>query len=297
MRLFVTGASGYFGSNLLPRLIEAGHKLVCLIRKGSEKKIEKYLEDIEIISGGISEIPSWKDQLEDIDAFINLIGIIREFPSRGITFEKLHFRTTKSLADLASERGIKRFLQMSALGASPDSKAEYHRTKYKAEQYLQESGLAWTIFRPAFIIGKGNDFVETVLNLMDSAPLFPIIGSGEYRMQPVDVDNVTEGFVKSLSEQTASGKIYEIGGPDRFSYNRMVDLIAEARGKKARKIHLPVFMMKGVAGLFEYFKSFPLTKGQINMLLEENFTDSREFFEDLNITPIIFDESIKKALS
>ncbi|NIP41782.1 MAG: complex I NDUFA9 subunit family protein [candidate division Zixibacteria bacterium] len=296
MRLFVTGASGYFGSNLLPRLLEAGHKPVCLIRKGSEKKIKKYLKDIEIISGGISDLPSWKDQLKDIDAFINLIGIIREFPSRGITFERLHFKTTKSLADLASEKGVNRFLQMSALGASPDSRSGYHRTKYKAEQYLKDTDLDWTIFRPAFIIGKGNDFVETVLNLMDSAPLFPVIGNGEYRMQPTDVDNVTEGFVKSLTEDVTIGKIYEIGGPDRFSYNRMVDLIAEARGKKARKIHLPVFMMKGIAGAFEYFKSFPLTRDQINMLLEENYTDSREFFEDLNITPIIFDESIKKAL-
>jgi NADH dehydrogenase len=297
MRPFVTGASGYFGNNLLPRLLEAGHKPVCLVRKGSEKKIEKYLNDIEIISGGISNLSSWKDQLKDIDAFINLIGIIREFPSRGITFERLHFQTTKSLTDLASEKGVKRFLQMSALGASPDSRSGYHRTKYKAEQYLKDTDLDWTIFRPSFIIGKGNDFVETVLNLMDSAPLFPVIGSGDYRMQPVDVDNVTAGFVQALTNDKTIGKIFEIGGPDRFSYNRMVDLIADVRGKKVRKIHLPVFVMKGIAGAFEYFKSFPLTKDQINMLLEENYTDSREFFEELNITPIIFDESIKKALS
>jgi uncharacterized protein YbjT (DUF2867 family) len=297
MRVFVTGASGYFGCNLIPRLIEAGHKPICLIRKGSKKKIEKFLKDIEIISGGISGMQSWKDQLGDVDAFINLIGIIREFPSRGITFKKLHFEATKKLADLARELGVGRFIQMSALGASPASKAAYHQTKYMAEQYLQNSNLDWTIFRPSFIIGKGNDFVETVINLMDSAPLFPVIGNGEYRMQPVDVENVTAGFVQALTNEKTIGKVYEIGGPDQFSYNRMIDLIAEARGKKARKVHLPVTIMKGLAGVFEYFKSSPLTKGQINMLLEENYTDSREYYEDLDIKPIIFDESIKKALS
>jgi NADH dehydrogenase len=132
---------------------------------------------------------------------------------------------------------------------------------------------------------------------MDSAPFFPIIGNGEYRMQPVDIDNVTAGFVQALTNDKTIGKIYEIGGPDRFSYNRMIDLIAQVRGKKARKLHMPVFIMKGMAGVFEYFKSFPLTKGQINMLLEENFTDSREYFEDFDIKPIIFDESIRKALA
>ncbi|MBD3219152.1 MAG: NAD(P)H-binding protein [candidate division Zixibacteria bacterium] len=297
MRIFLTGGSGYFGSNLIPRLLEAGHKPVCLIRKGSESKIEKYLNDIEIISGGISDLSSWKDQLKDIDAVMNLIGIIREFPSRGITFKRLHYETTKILADLAMEIGVKRFIQMSALGASPDSKSGYHRTKYMAEQYLQKTELDWTILRPSFIIGKGNDFVETVTNLMDSAPLFPIIGNGEYRMQPVDIDNVTAGFVQALTNDKTIGKIYEIGGPDRFSYKQMIDLIAQARGKKARKVHMPIFLMKSIAGAFEYFKSFPLTKSQINMLLEENFTDSREYFEDFDIKPIIFDESIRKALS
>lgn len=300
MRLFITGATGYFGSNLLPKLIEAGHEPVCLIRLGSEKKIKGLLPEIKTISGEITDLPAWRFQVEEmknIDAFINLVGIIREFPSRGITFDGLHFQGTKQLADLATAMGVKRFIQMSALGASPDSKAEYHRSKYQAEEYLKKSGLEWTIFRPSMIVGKGNGALEMIVKLMNSAPLMPIIGNGKYRLQPVDIDNVADGFVKSLDDERSFGKIYEIGGPEQFSYDRMIDIIADVRGKKVKKAHIPTLFMKLSAELLEYFSFFPLSKGQIAMLKEENITDSDQYFKDFKIKPIGFEESLKKALS
>lgn len=300
MRLFITGATGYFGRNLLAKIIEAGHDPLCLIRLGSEKKITGLMPEVEAISGDITDMPAWRFQLmemKNIDAFINLVGIIREFPSRGITYDRLHFQATKQLADLAKEMGIKRFIQMSALGASPDSKAEYHRSKYRAEEYLKNSGLEWTIFRPSLIMGQGNGALETIIKLMDTAPRMPIIGSGKYRMQPVDVDNVTDGFVQSLEAEKTFGKIYEIGGPEQFSYDKMIDKIAEIRGKKIKKLHIPTLFMKMSAEVFEYFSFFPLSKGQINMLLEENITDSDQYFKDFKIKPISFEESLKKALS
>ena len=297
MRIFITGSSGYFGQSLLSKLLKDGHKPLCLIRPGSENKLGDLKDKVEIVAGDIGDMAAWKSGLHDIDAFINLIGIIREFPSRGVTFEKLHYKATVGLADFAGELGVKRFLQMSALGVSPDSKAEYHRTKYKAEEYLKESQLDWTILRPSLIIGKGNKAIAEIVKLINSAPLTPVIGDGEYRMQPVDIDNVCEGFVKALADEKTIGKTYDIGGPDRFTYNRMLDIIGNLLDKKVRKMFVPVFMMKAVASAFEGFSFFPLTKGQINMLLEENITDSKTYFEELNIKPIGFEESIRKALS
>jgi len=297
MRVFVTGGSGYFGRGLIAGLIKNGHKPVCLVRPGSEDRLGDLKNNIEPVGGDIGNIADWKSALNNIDAFINLIGIIREFPSRGVTFEKLHVRATVDLADLASEIGVKRFLQMSALGSSMDSKAEYHRSKYRAEEYLRKSDLEWTIFRPSLIIGKGNKAIAEIAKLIKSTPLVPVVGNGEYRMQPVDIDNVTEGFVKALAENKTIGKAYDIAGPDQFTYNRMLDIIGSVLGKKVRKVFIPVCMMKMAAGVFEYFSFFPLTRGQINMLLEENISDSREYFDELNIKPIGFKESIRKALS
>jgi len=297
MRLFIAGASGYFGKNLLSRLIQTGHKPVCLVRPGSVKRLESFTTNIEIIKGNINDITVWKGELKDIDAFINLIGIIREFPARGMTFQKLHYQATVDLVELAVEIGVSRFLQMSALGSSPASRALYHRTKYEAEMFVRTSVLEWTIFRPSLIIGKGNKALKTLAWLMKIAPLVPVIGDGEYRLQPVDIDNVVDGFVKALSAENTIGKLYDIGGPDRVSYNRMLEIVAEQLGSKAGRISMPVTFMKLMADIFGQISLFPFTRGQIYMLMEESITNTRIYYDDLQIEPVSLEESIKKALS
>ena len=296
MRLLVTGSTGYFGQDLVQRLVDAGHTPVCLVRPASENKLADIRDKLEIISGDMNDVDFWKNKLENIDAVINLVGIIREFPSRGITFEKHHYLFTVELVKLANESGIKRFIQMSALGASPDSKAMYHRTKFRAEEYLRASNLDWTIMRPSLIIGRGNEALKAIVKLIDASPITPVIGSGEYRMQPVDIANVSDTFVKALNNRHTIGKTYDIVGPDRMTYNQMLEKIAAVLGKKIKRISMPVRFMKLVSSPFEYFNSFPLTKGQIDMLLEENISDSTEIYDDLQIEQISFEDSLTKAL-
>lgn len=296
MRLFVTGSTGYVGQDLVRRLISAGHTPVCLVRPASEKKLADVRDKIEIISGDMNDVDFWKTNLTDIDAIINLIGIIREFPSRGITFERHHYLFTIELVKLANEAGVKRFIQMSALGSSPDSRAAYHRTKFRAEEYLRASDLEWTILRPSLIIGQGNEALATMVKLIDSSPITPVIGSGDYRLQPVDIANVGDAFVKALNNRHSIGKTYDLVGPDRMTYNQMLEKISAKLGKKIKRLSMPVGLMKLVSSPFEYFSSFPLTRGQIDMLLEENISDSTEIYDDLQIEPINFEDSLKKAL-
>lgn len=296
MRLFVTGASGFFGQALVRELLAAGHTPVCLVRPASEKKLADVLEKIEIISGDMNDVDFWKGKLDKIDAFINLIGIIREFPSRGITFDKYHYLFTVELVKLAHALGIKRFLQMSALGASPESKALYHRTKFRAEEYLRASDLDWTILRPSLIIGSANEALKMMVKLINSSPFTPVIGSGNYRMQPVDISNVCEAFVKALEAGNTIGKTYDLAGPDQMTYNQMLDRIAKVLDKSIKRVSMPVGLMKFVSAPFEYFSSFPLTVGQIDMLMEENISESTAVFDDLKIKRIGFQESLYKAL-
>jgi len=296
MRLFVTGASGFFGQALVRRLIDTGHTAVCLVRPSSEIKLADMQDKIEIVSGDMNDVDFWKSKLDKIDAFINLIGIIREFPSRGITFEKYHYLFTVELVKLAREIGAKRFLQMSALGSSLESKALYHRTKFKAEEYLRASDLEWTILRPSLIIGKGNEALGMMVKLINSAPITPVIGSGNYCMQPVDISNVSEAFVKALNDKHTIGKTYDLVGPDRMTYNQMLDRIGQVMDKKIKRVSMPTGLMKFVTAPFEYFSSFPLTTGQIDMLLEENISDSVEIYDDLKIKQISFKDSLNKAL-
>ena len=161
MKIFLTGSTGFVGKRILRDLLENNYQVRCLVRKGSEQKISHYKNPvlvktgIDIVNGDITDAASLDGKLVGCDAVINLVGIIREFSGKGITFEKLHYEGTANLVKAARLQKVRRFIQMSALGARPDGKTQYQQTKYRAEECVRTSGLDYTIFRPSIIFGPG----------------------------------------------------------------------------------------------------------------------------------------------
>ncbi|MBU6391866.1 MAG: NAD(P)H-binding protein, partial [Planctomycetes bacterium] len=140
MKIFLTGSTGFVGRQILQDLIDNNYQVKCLIRQGSEHKIANYKRDADIVHGDITDASSLHGKLEGCDVVINLVGIIREFRRRGITFEKLHYEGTANLVNAACSQGVRRFIQMSALGARPDGKTRYQQTKFHAEECVRNSG-------------------------------------------------------------------------------------------------------------------------------------------------------------
>ncbi|NIQ96450.1 MAG: NAD(P)H-binding protein, partial [Desulfuromonadales bacterium] len=114
-------------------------------------------------------------------AVIHLVGIIREFPGKGVTFKKLHTEATRNALAAAAECGVGRFLQMSANGTRANADTGYHQTKWQAEEAVRSSSLDWTIFRPSLIYGKDGEFVTMMKELVSKLPVVPVIGDGKYR--------------------------------------------------------------------------------------------------------------------
>ncbi|MDO8142834.1 MAG: complex I NDUFA9 subunit family protein [Candidatus Brocadiales bacterium] len=296
MKIFLTGSTGFVGKHILRDLLENNYQVRCLARKGSEQKITHY-KDIEIVDGDITDAASLDGKLEGCDAVINLVGIIREFPGKGITFEKLHYEGTASLVRAARSQKVMRFIQMSALGARPDGKTRYQQTKYRAEECVRTSGLDYTIFRPSIIFGREDKFVNLFANMLKTQQFVPVVGNGRYQMQPVSVENVSMGFTKSIERNDAIGKTFDVGGTERIEFNQIIDTIGEVICAPPYKIHIPVFIMNTMAEMLDWLPSFPITKDQITMLLEGNVCDERPFFKHFDITPIGFKEGISKYLS
>ncbi len=294
-RVFLTGATGFVGKQITEDLIRKGSTVRCLIREGSEAKISSQ-DEVEISYGDIRDPGSIKGKLAGFDAVINLVGIIREFPRKGITFEKILFEGTKNLVDEARKEKIPKFIQMSALGASIHSTAEYHRTKARAEDYLKLSGLRYTIFRPSIIFGPGDQFVNYFAGMMRRSPFIPVIGDGRYELQPIFVKTISKAFIESLDLPESDYKAFDAGGPEKIEFNVILDTIAEVIGKKARKIHLPPRLMRPFATLMERFPFFPLTSEQIDMLLEGNTCDEKLFFDTFPVIPVSFREGIQSYL-
>ncbi|MDB5085093.1 MAG: Nucleoside-diphosphate sugar epimerase [Bacilli bacterium] len=298
MRVFLTGASGFVGSSVLTHLIRSHHEVTCLIRPGSEKKLPVFPSDrVNLVYGNLTKQEDWQTQLTGCGAVIHLVGIIRDQPKSGISFETIHVEGTRNMLAAATSAGVNRFIHMSALGARAGAPSRYHDTKGRADDLVKASGLDWTLFKPSIIFGPKDEFVNMLAGLIQKAPFAPVPGNGLYKLQPVGLQNIADGFVRSLTNDSTIHQVYEVGGPRAYTYNRMLDIIGEAIGKKkVRKLHIPIPLMKPVAKIGEQFPSFPLTTAQLLMLLEGSTCDPSDFYRTLDLDPVPFSEGIRLYL-
>jgi len=291
MKVFVSGGTGFFGGHLLKALRDRGHEVRLLVHRRKEGE----MPGIELAEGDVTR-PETLAAAAGCDAVINLVGIIREFPGRGVTFEKLHVEATRNMVAAARTAGVRRYLQMSSLGTRPGAVSAYHRTKFRAEEEVRGSGLDWTVFRPSIIYGPKDTFVNMLAGYIRTMPAVPVVGDGRYRLQPVFADDVARCFALSLEMPETVGGTYELCGPDRLSYDDLLDAIGRVLGRsRVIKVHNPLALMKAVVTFLQGFSFFPLTMDQITMLVEENICDGG-WQETFRFEPEPFVEGISRYL-
>jgi uncharacterized protein YbjT (DUF2867 family) len=296
-RIFVTGGTGFVGKALVRALLAHGFLVRCLVRPGSETDLKGF-ESIDRVSGDVLKPAGLVDYAEGCSAIVHLVGIIREHRARGVTFGRLHVQATKNMLALARDAGIARYVQMSALGTRPDAQSGYHRTKWRAEEAVRASGLDWTIFRPSIIFGPGDEFVSALATLIRRLPVVPVLGDGRYRMQPIAVEHVAEGFARCLTKPASIGQTYEAAGPTPYAFIQLLDEIGAALGRpRVRKLKVPLGLVKTTTRLLQWAPGYPVTMDQIIMLEEESVTDPRRFYADLDLRPEPFPQGLRRMLA
>ncbi|MDY0189159.1 MAG: complex I NDUFA9 subunit family protein [Desulfuromonas sp.] len=296
MRIFITGASGFVGTHIVNNLVKAGHSVRCLVHTHLPSNTTN---SIEQFTGDILEPSTLLAGASGCDAIIHLVGIIRPNPKKGITFARLHIEASKNIIQTAQLAGIKRYLHMSANGVGANSnRGEYLRTKEEAEALVRKSNLEWTIFRPSLIIGQGGDFTRLLHQQVQRLPTVPVIGDGNYKLMPVAVEDIAQGFTKALTQRDAIGQTYQCCGPSCYTYNELIDLFATSVDKaKVRKVHVPLPLIQPTTKIMQRFSTFPITSEQITMLLGGNTCkDKSSWYNKLGLTATPLLDSIKKAL-
>ncbi|HUF92366.1 MAG TPA: NAD(P)H-binding protein, partial [Candidatus Limnocylindria bacterium] len=155
-RVFVTGATGFVGRAVVQALRAEGCVVRCLVRRGSERDLHGF-GAIERVEGDVTVPRTLQEGVMGCHAVVHLVGIIREHPGAGVTFERAHTQGTVNILEAATAAGVRRFLHMSALGTRPGARSRYHVTKWAAEEAVRASSLSWTIFRPSIIYGRGDE--------------------------------------------------------------------------------------------------------------------------------------------
>jgi len=296
MNVSIFGSTGFVGSYILKAIKNCGYSAQVLIKSESEQKLSI---DCDTILGDISDKDAISDTIEGTDAIIYNIGIIRQFESKNISFEALHYKGVKDCIEVASNLGVKRFILMSANGVKSNG-TEYQTTKWKAEQILKKSDLNWTIFRPSLIFGDPRGFNRPefctqirndMLSLPIPAPLFfpgiSFFNAGLFSLSPMHVSNVADFFVKSIVMESSYKKTFNLGGPDILSWKEIIHMIALVSNKLTWKIPAPVLPVKILASILEGFEWFPITKDQLTMLMEGNIV-SEQYFNEFKINAIPF---------
>ena len=298
-RIFVTGGSGFVGSAVIAALVERGYGVNAL---SNHRSIESP-GDVKTFRGGLFDPAVLDHGMNGCAGVIHLVGIIMENPAKGMTFERIHHQGTVAVVDAAKRNGVKRYEQMSALGVRADAVSEYHKTKWKAEEYVRASGLDWTIFRPSMIHGPKGDFMKMEAMWARGrapAPLFvqpfmPYFGrKSAGLLQPVFVGDVARAFVEALTKPQTVGKIYPMGGAQRVTWPQLHEIVAQAVvGHKRLVAAIPVGVAKFLAAV-GIAPVLGFNRDQVIMSQQDNTCDMGEFVRDFGWEPGAFGASVSE---
>ena len=299
MHVFVTGATGFVGSYVLRALLAHGHTARCLVREGSRDKLPVPPDEtvevdrdlasvaagealprsrarVEVVYGDILDVDSIQGDMAGCDAVVHLVGIIDEEPAKGVTFEAVHKRGTRHVVEEARAAGIERFVHMSANGARPDGKTGYQTSKWAAEEIVRGAGFAHAVvFRPSIVFGDPEGREEFASRLADTLvrpfPILPVLGDGQYRLQPVHVTAVAEAFAQALEADEAAGQAYCVGGAEALTFDEVLDRISEAAvDHRKPKVHQPLWLAKAAVYTVGELGLLPISPAQFEMLIEGN---------------------------
>jgi uncharacterized protein YbjT (DUF2867 family) len=266
--ILITGGTGYVGSHLVRKLVEQGRDVRLLVRDVAAAQ-RQFPRTVTFVQGDVTAPETLPVALAGVDTVIHLVAIIRERGGR--TFEKINYQGTVRIVEAEQTAGVRRHLQMSALGALLDPRFPYHDTKYRAEQYVKASGLDATIFRPSIIFGSGDQFFSTLAGLAKMPVPFVLPDGGRAKFQPVWVGDVVDAFIAALDDPATIGKTYELGGPEIMSYKEMVGVLMDVTGNHRPMLPLPAALLKPAAFAFDkLLPKPPVTPEQLKMLRLDN---------------------------
>ncbi len=284
MTVLVTGSTGFLGRRVVRKLLDHSYQVRCLVRRPGRERIFPP-GSVDVYYGDISDADALSSACRGVEQVIHLVAVIRE--SRGATFDGVNRAGVENVLAAAQAGGsVQQFIQVSAVGAVNNPVYPYLYSKWQGERAVVNSGLPYTVLRPAIIFGEGDEFINSLAALVRLFPLAPVVASGRNRLQPIFVEDVAQCIALSLSRHDLQGHTVDIGGPAQLSYNEIVSIVARAMGKRRPRIHIPLWLMwLNVALMQKVMSKPPITTEMLRMMRVRNVAELGMVEETFGFTP------------
>ncbi len=296
----VFGGSGFVGRHLVRALAKRGYRVRAAVRRPDLALFLQPLGNVGQVfpvQANVRYPDSVKRALDGADAVVNLVGILAEGGKQ--SFESVQAEGARRVADAAVQAGITRLVQMSAIGADPESSSLYARTKAAGEMAALSAVPQAVVMRPSIVFGPEDSFFNRFASLARFAPALPLIGGGETRFQPVFVGDVAEAIALGVDGALKPGTVYELGGPEVKTFRELMEYVLAVTGRKRLLVPLPFNVARLQAAAMEGLKlatfgllpeEFLLTRDQVTLLESDNVVSAQaeaegRTLQGMGITP------------
>ena len=294
----ILGGGGFIGRYLVRNLTKKNYRCIISTRKAFQKgylKTQATPGAIELIDWKSNNFLELKEAINNSDIVINLIGILYE--TRKQKFYNIHSKVPEAVAKICDQTDVKKFINVSAIGANKNSNSIYQKSKFQGEINALNNFDRTVIIRPSVVCGPEDNFT----NLFSKLSLFPVIPlvNKNYKFQPIMVTDVADAIVKAIEKKDNYQNIYEVGGPKIISFEKMVKSILSSINKKRFVIEMPMPIAKIQSSLMDLLPFPPvLTRDQCEILSEADniVSNNHPTLKDLDIDPADVEEEMKKWL-
>ncbi|MFI4870838.1 MAG: NAD(P)H-binding protein [Phycisphaerales bacterium JB061] len=318
----VAGATGFVGRHITAELLSRGYGVRALVRNTS--KASEVFRDVE---GRDRLTPVQADRVtaesasrlvEGAAACINCIGIIRE--QQGQRFETLHVRVPELLTKACNQHGVERFVQISALGADPDGRAEYQKTKHAGEGVVRRSGIDWTILRPSLVLGTGGEMSEMMVDWARGKsqpflfmPYFTRRADGQWNLlpsetvdpaiAPIPVTDLAKAACDALDNEDTIGEIFNCVGSETTTWPEILRFVRDNAANTKPKINpggIPApaaHLAATVAKTVGMGSLLPYDAGMASMASEDSTASLEKFQAHFGFTPGSYQGALREAVA
>ena len=290
----VFGGTGFLGRRLVHRLAAEGVVVRVAVRHPDGVRSALPAADLDQVTffrADVRDQASVAAAIAGADAVVNAVSAYVE--KGGLTFETVHVQGAEMVAREAGRLGVARLVLVSGIGADPQSRSLYIRSRGRGELAVQQAFQDATIVRPSAMFGAGDALFGTLADLARLLPVLPLIGGGRTRLQPVYVEDVAEAVTRILADPETVGRTYELAGPEVYTLRDLVRFTLRVIGKQRLLMPVPFAVAEIQARLFEFLPSPPLTTGQVDLLKADSVASGAlPGLRELDILPKAVEEVV-----